>query len=81
MLSSSGVSGTFGSVVFTGGTPASYTLSYLPAGAPTYVQLTFAGLRAAGGGAVQPVPALGRWALMVLCCLIGAASWGRMRPS
>ena len=39
ILSSSGITGTFGSVAFTGATPTSYSVSYLPAGAPTSVQL------------------------------------------
>lgn len=45
LLTSSGITGTFDSVNVTsdtGKTP-SYTLSYLPAGAPTYVQLDFSG--------------------------------------
>jgi hypothetical protein len=37
ILTSSGITGTFDSVTFTGATP-NYSLSYLPAGAPTYVQ-------------------------------------------
>jgi len=44
LLTSSGITGTFDSVTFTGtGTTPNYTLSYLPAGAPTYVQLDFTG--------------------------------------
>jgi len=42
ILTSSGITGTFDSVTFTGRTP-NYTLSYLPLGAPTYVQLNFLG--------------------------------------
>jgi len=42
ILTSSGITGTFDSVTFTGKTP-NYTLSYLPAGAPTFVQLDFLG--------------------------------------
>ena len=42
ILTSSGITGTFDSVTFTGKTP-SYTLSYLPAGAPTFVQFVFKG--------------------------------------
>lgn len=38
LLTSAGISGSFDSVSFTGPTP-NYTISYLPAGAPTYVQL------------------------------------------
>ncbi len=38
ILSSSAIAGTFHSVAFTGPTP-NYKLSYLPVGAPTYVQL------------------------------------------
>lgn len=41
LLTSSGITGTFDSVTFTGVTPSNYTLSYLPNGAPTYVQMTF----------------------------------------
>ena len=37
ILTSSGITGAFDSVTFGGATP-NYTLSYLPAGAPTYVQ-------------------------------------------
>lgn len=47
LLTSSGITGTFDSVTVTsatGKTP-NYTLSYLPAGAPTYVQLNFTGLQ------------------------------------
>jgi hypothetical protein len=39
LLTSSAITGTFDSVTFTGRSP-DYTLSYLPAGAPTYVQFT-----------------------------------------
>jgi len=42
ILTSSGITGTFDSVTFTGKTP-NYTLSYLPVGAPTYVQFDFKG--------------------------------------
>lgn len=41
LLTSSGITGTFDSVTFTGTTPGSYSISYLPAGAPTFVQLDF----------------------------------------
>ena len=37
ILTSSGITGTFDSVTFTGSTP-NFTLSYLPVGAPTFVQ-------------------------------------------
>jgi hypothetical protein len=40
LLSASGITGTFSALTFTGATPANYSLSYLPAGAPTFVQLT-----------------------------------------
>ncbi|HEY5366684.1 MAG TPA: hypothetical protein VIL19_09420, partial [Casimicrobiaceae bacterium] len=40
LLSSSGITGTFAAPNFTGSTPANYSLSYLPSGVPTYVQLT-----------------------------------------
>ena len=42
LLTSSGITGTFDFVTFTGATP-NYTISYLPAGAPTYVQFEFLG--------------------------------------
>lgn len=42
LLTSTGLTGTFDSVTFTGPTP-NYTLSYLPLGAPTFVQLNFTG--------------------------------------
>lgn len=42
ILTSSGITGTFDNVTFTGNTP-SYTVSYLPIEAPTYVQLNFLG--------------------------------------
>ena len=42
ILTSSGITGTFDSVTFTGATPL-YTLSYLPIGSPTFVQFDFLG--------------------------------------
>jgi hypothetical protein len=42
LLTSSGIAGTFDLVSFTGETP-NYTLSYLPIGAPTFVQFDFLG--------------------------------------
>ncbi len=42
VLSSSGVTGTFDSVTFTGTTP-NYSLAYLPVGTPTFVQFDFLG--------------------------------------
>ena len=42
ILTSTGLTGTFDSVTFTGQTP-NYTLSYLPTGAPTFVQFNFLG--------------------------------------
>lgn len=42
ILTSSGITGTFDAVTFTGITP-NYTLSYLPIGSPTYVQFDFLG--------------------------------------
>lgn len=42
ILTSSGITGTFDSVTFTGATP-NYTLSYLPSGSPTFVQFDFRG--------------------------------------
>jgi hypothetical protein len=41
-LTSTGLTGTFDFVTFTGPTP-NYTLSYLPVGSPTFVQLNFLG--------------------------------------
>lgn len=43
LLTSSGITGTFNSVTFSGGTTPNYRLSYLPVGAPTYVQFDFLG--------------------------------------
>ena len=43
VLTSSGITGTFDSVSFTGTTP-NYSLSYLPIGTPTFVQFDFLGL-------------------------------------
>jgi len=73
ILSASAITGTFGSVTFTGAIPAGYSLSYLPSGAPTYVQLNIAGPTAA-------VPMLDRWALLLLCGLIGVVGV-RLLPS
>ena len=42
ILTSSGITGTFDSVTFTGPTP-NYSLLYLPVGNPTFVQLNFLG--------------------------------------
>lgn len=42
LLTSTGITGTFESISFTGATP-NYTISYLPVGAPTYVQFNFLG--------------------------------------
>ncbi|MBS0625168.1 MAG: autotransporter domain-containing protein [Verrucomicrobia bacterium] len=42
VLTSSGITGTFDSVEFTGTTP-NYSLSYLPIGSPTFVQFNFLG--------------------------------------
>lgn len=42
ILTSAGITGAFNSVIFTGPTP-SYSLSYLPQGNPTFVQLDFTG--------------------------------------
>ncbi len=42
ILTSSGITGTFDSVTFTGRTPI-YSLSYLPIGSPTFVQFEFLG--------------------------------------
>jgi hypothetical protein len=40
VLTSSGITGNFDGVTFTGATPKNYLVSYLPLGAPTFVQLT-----------------------------------------
>ncbi|MBX9744938.1 MAG: hypothetical protein K2X08_07000 [Chlamydiales bacterium] len=40
ILTSSGITGTFDSITFTGSTP-NYSLSYLPIGSPTFVQFNF----------------------------------------
>ncbi|HVT63480.1 MAG TPA: hypothetical protein VHD33_08355, partial [Legionellaceae bacterium] len=42
LLTASGITGAFDAVTFTGETP-NYSLSYLPVGAPTYVQFNFLG--------------------------------------
>ncbi len=42
ILNSSGITGAFGAVTFTGAVP-NYTLSYLPVGNPTFVQFDFLG--------------------------------------
>lgn len=42
ILTSSGITGTFDSITFTGATPE-YSLSYLPAGSPTFVRFDFLG--------------------------------------
>ncbi len=42
LLTSNGITGTFDKILFTGKIPR-YTLSYLPVGAPTYVQFNFLG--------------------------------------
>jgi hypothetical protein len=51
ILTSSGITGTFDNVTFTGAKPR-YTVSYLPVGAPTYVQLNYIG---PSRGATPPV--------------------------
>jgi hypothetical protein len=43
ILSSAGITGSFASVTMTGSTPTSYAVSYLPVGAPTFVQLAIIG--------------------------------------
>ena len=40
LLTSSGITGTFDSVTFSGETPKTFTVAYVPVGAPTSVQLT-----------------------------------------
>jgi hypothetical protein len=42
ILTSSGITGTFDTVTFVGATPT-YTVSYLPVGSPTFVQIDFLG--------------------------------------
>jgi hypothetical protein len=76
VLTSSGITGTFESVTFTGATPAAYTLSYLPAGAPTYVQIDLAGAAAAA----TPLPVNPWWALAALALvLLGGATLANRR--
>lgn len=43
ILTSSAITGTFDSISFSGVTPSSYTLAYLPIGSPTFVQFEFLG--------------------------------------
>jgi hypothetical protein len=43
ILSSAGITGIFASVTMTGSTPTSYSVSYLPIGAPTFVRLDIVG--------------------------------------
>jgi hypothetical protein len=55
ILTSTGITGTFDQVSFTQSTPTNYTISYLPAGAPTYVQVEFsnsASPKVTGAGAL-----------------------------
>ena len=78
ILSSSAITGAFSSVTFTGTTPANYSLSYLPAGAPTYVQLNIVGAGVTGTGAV---PLLDRWALMIMLGGLIGSVWVRVRRS
>ena len=52
ILTSSGITGTFDSVTFVGTVP-NYTLSYLPAGSPTFVQFDFLGY-------TPPIPPLNK---------------------
>lgn len=54
VLTSSAITGTFGNVRFTQATPAQYTVSYLPAGAPTRVELkvVMPGANVAGSGTI-----------------------------
>ncbi len=62
LLTSSGITGAFDSVTFTGPTP-NYSLSYLPIGNPTFVQLDFTGYpsttsphHGSGGGGLSGYP-------------------------
>lgn len=76
VLTSSGITGTFDSVTFTGATPAGYSLSYLPAGAPTYVQIDLVGATAAA----TPLPVNPWWALVTLAfALLGSAALANRR--
>lgn len=61
VLSSAGVTSRFDNVAFAGATPAGYSVAYLPADAPTYVELNILG----SAPAVQPIPTLARWGW---CC-------------
>jgi hypothetical protein len=78
ILSASAITGTFGTVTFTGAIPTNYSLSYLPAGAPTYVQLNIVGAGTTGSGAV---PMLDRWALLMMLCGLVGLVWLRARRS
>jgi len=53
ILTSAHISGTFDTVTFTGATP-NYTLSYLPIGSPTFVQLDFLGYQPPSPTIVEP---------------------------
>lgn len=76
VLTSAGITGGFDSVVFTRATPAVYSVAYLPAGAPTYVQLTIV----KGVADAMPVPVDAGWALVALMlAVVGGAAVGRRR--
>ena len=77
VLTAGSIVGSFDSVTVTGATPASYSVSYLPAGAPTSVELKIVGPTGAPPP-IQPIPTLDRWGLIMLSGLIGVA-WMRLR--
>jgi len=70
ILTASAVTGTFGSVTFAGAMPASYSVAYLPLGAPTSVQVTIV----SAGATPAPVPTLNTWMLIGLT--FGLMGWG-----
>ncbi|WP_169457954.1 hypothetical protein [Ottowia thiooxydans] len=86
ILSSAGIAGAFDSVTFTGATPARYSLSYLPMGAPTFVQLDILDPIPIPPPiptpvvTIAPVPTLEGWAVMMLSGLIGLVWVQRRRP-
>lgn len=65
LLTSAGISGTFDAVTITGVPAPNYSISYLPVGAPTYVQLNYL-------GSAVPIPATVNGSAIinpaVVCC-------------
>jgi hypothetical protein len=72
LLTSSGIIGTFDSVSFTGsGATPIYTLSYLPAGSPTFVELNFLGYPSPPSSSVDIPATLNGTSILnpaVVCC-------------